>query len=162
MRRDIIRLVFLHVYLFWCLVPVSNAQQSQCCKNLPEAVLQALAADEMQYCDRFIGSRKAGCHETFRANLAWEKLKITANGQFGFLIENKTSCGSAGCWLGLFVEDANGKAVQVLGTDGEVGILKNVAVSQELVNEHFIIAKTWKDGKTKTIYRWNGSRYAAD
>ena len=107
-------------------------------------------------------SYKTGCHETFRANLEWAELKITPGTQAAILIENKTSCGIAGCWLGLFLQRGNGKFAQVLGTDGEVGVLKNVTVLRELTNGHFDIEKAWKDEETKTVYRWNGARYSAD
>jgi hypothetical protein len=154
---------FLYMSAFWYVVPVSKAQSPQYgTKDLPEGVLTALAADEREYCDRFRGSYKAGCHDTFRANLAWAELTITPGKRVAILVENKTSCGIAGCWLGLFLQRKNGKFAQVLGTDGEVGILKNVRVLNELTNEHFDIEKTWKDGATKTIYRWKGRKYLAD
>jgi hypothetical protein len=162
MPRHITLFAFLCVSLLCCLVPNSRAQHSQCCGNLPAGILKALTADEREYCDRFLGSYRTGCHDTFRAKLAWRELKITPNGQVAILIENKTSCGSAGCWLGLFLQGANGKFAQALGTDGEVGILKKVVVLKELTNGHFNIEKTWKDGETKTIYRWNGTQYSAD
>jgi hypothetical protein len=79
----------------------------------PEGVLRELASDEREYCERFLGSYKKGCHETFRANLAWRDLEITPGGQVAILVENKTSCGLAGCWLGLFFQGANGKFTQV-------------------------------------------------
>jgi hypothetical protein len=154
---------FLLMSIFWHVVPPAKAQSfHHGPKDLPEGVLKALATDEKEYCDRFLGSFKAGCHDTFRANLEWAELKITPGAQVAILIENKTSCGIAGCWLGLFVQSPDGKFSQVLGTDGEIGVLKNVTVLKELANGHFNIEKTWKDSETRTVYRWNGARYAAN
>jgi hypothetical protein len=163
MQNRLVSATFLLMSVFWHVVPPAKAQSSRYgTKDLPEGVLKALAADEKEYCDRFLGGYKTGCHDTFRANLEWAEEKITPGAQVAILVENKTSCGIAGCWLGLFVQRADGKFSQVLGTDGEVGVLKNVAVLKELTNGHFDIEKTWKDEETKTIYRWNGARYSAD
>lgn len=130
-------------------------------KSLPPGVLKALAADEKDYCDKFLGDFKKGCHQTFRANLLWQELVISPSRQTAILVENRESCGSAGCALSLFVQQPDAKFVQVLGTDGQVGTLGSVKVETTVTKDHYDIQKTWHDGKTHTIYRWDGVRYSA-
>jgi hypothetical protein len=127
-------------------------------KRLPPGVLKALASAEKDYCDHF--EDKKGCHRTFRANLSWRELVITPSGQTAFLVENRESCGSAGCALSLFVQQPNAKYVQVLGTDGEIGTLGSVRVLKTVTQDHYNIQKTWHDGKTQTLYLWDGLRYS--
>jgi hypothetical protein len=126
----------------------------------PDGVLKELASDEKEYCERFLGSYKKGCHETFRANLAWRDLEITPGGQVAILVENKTSCGIAGCALYLFVQQKSGSFTQVLGAEGGLGTLKRLAVLKKTTNGHYDIRVTWSDGKTYSIYQWDGSQYS--
>jgi hypothetical protein len=131
-------------------------------QGLPSGVLKALAADEREYCERFLGSYKKGCGETFRANLAWRELEITPGGQVAILVENKTSCGIAGCALYLFVQQKSGNFTQVLGAEGGLGTLKRVAVLKKITNGHYDIRVTWSDGKTSSVYQWDGWHYSTD
>ena len=132
--------------------------------SLPPGVIKALAADEKDYCDQVLGDLKKSCHQAFRANLLWRELVIAPSGQTAFLVENKNAgyCGSAGCALYLFIRQPDREFVQVLAADGEVGTLATVRVLRTVTNRHYDIQKTWKDGKTKTLYRWDGEGYAAD
>jgi hypothetical protein len=132
-------------------------------KSLPPGVLKALAGAETDYCDQFLGDYKKGCHETFRANLSWTQLKLTPSGQEGILVEsmNMGECGSAGCDLFLFVLQPDGKFVQVLGLHGDTGTLERIKVLESITRSHYDIQKTWADGKTHTMYQWNGRRYSA-
>jgi len=129
---------------------------------LPPGVLKALAADEKEYCDQFLGSFKKGCQQKFRANLLWRQLLITPSGQFAILVEsnNMGFCGSAGCSLYLFVQ-RDTKFVQALGTTGGIGALDRVAVLKTVSAGYYDIQITWRDGNTPTIYRWDGQRYSA-
>jgi hypothetical protein len=125
-------------------------------KGLPPGVLKALASAEKAYCDHF--EDKKGCHRTFRVNLSWRELVITPSGQKAFLVENGVSCGSAGCALSLFVQQPDAKYVQVLG---EVGTLASVRVLKTVTKDHYNVQKIWHDGKTQTLYLWDGLRYSA-
>jgi len=129
-------------------------------QGLPSGVLKALAADEREYCERFLGSYKKGWGETFRANLAWRELEITPAGEAAILVENKTSCGIAGCELYLFVQKKNTSFTQVLGPYGGLGTLKRVTVLKRITNGHYDIQVTWSDGKTHSVYQWDGSQYS--
>jgi len=131
---------------------------------LPTGVLKALAGDEAEYCDQFEDGFDKGCGETFQANLMWSELRITPQGQPAILIENRNTsfCGSAGCALKLFIEQPDNRFAQILERDGEVGTLDRISVLKTTANGHYNIQKIWADGKTHTIYRWNGSRYSAD
>jgi hypothetical protein len=132
-------------------------------EGVPASVYKALAADERAYCDQFLGDFKKGCRETFRAHLIWREIEVSPV-QNGMLVELHNivgECGSAGCTLYIFVQRPDGKFVQVLGTQGDVGDLTNVTVSKTITNDHYDIAKTWRGGKTHTIYKWNGLRYSA-
>jgi hypothetical protein len=128
-------------------------------KHLPPGVLKALALAEKAYCDHF--EDKTGCHRTFRGNLAWHELVIAPSGQTAFLVENRESCGSAGCALSLFLKQPDAKYVQVLGTGGEIGTLESVSVLKTVTGDHYNIQKTWHDRKTQTLYLWDGLRYSA-
>jgi transglycosylase-like protein len=131
---------------------------------LPPGVLNALAADEADYCDKFEDEFKKGCEKTFRANLIWRKLQVAPQGLLAILVENRNTsfCGSAGCTLRLFIQRPDAQFAQTLGEDGEVGDLDSLTVLKTITDGHYNIQKTWADGKTRTIYRWKGSRYSAD
>ena len=66
-------------------------------KALPHGVLEALAADESEYCDAFEGDFKKGCAETFQANLMWVQLQVAPQGIPGILVQNNNTgfCGVA-------------------------------------------------------------------
>ena len=129
-------------------------------RSLPSGVLKALASDERDFCDRFLGDFKKGCGQTFRAHLHWRDLVITPSGQVAILVENGEACGSAGCSLSLFVQQPNGNFVQVLDRDGEVGTLGSVRVLKTVRNGHYNIRKTWHDGQAQTLYFWDNTRYS--
>lgn len=122
----------------------------------PRVCSKELASDEKEYCERFLGSYKKGCHETFRANLAWRDLEITPGGQAAILVENKTSCGIAGCALYLFVQQKSGRFTQVLGADGGLGTVRRVTVLKKITNGHYDIRVTWSDGRSYSDYQWDG------
>jgi hypothetical protein len=130
-------------------------------RELPPGILAALAADEKSYCDQFLGDYKKGCQKTFRENLSWRELLIAPSGQTAILVQNGESCGTAGCALSLFIQQSDTNFAQVLGTDGEVGTLSSVNVLKAVTNGHYNIQKTWHDGKTQTLYLWDGLRYSA-
>jgi hypothetical protein len=138
--------------------PQDESPKAEC---LPPGVLRALGSAEKDYCDQF--EEKKGCHRTFLANLLWHELVITPSGQKAYLVENRNAgaCGSAGCSLYLFVQQSGTKYVQVLGTDGEVGTLGSVRVLKQLTDGHYNIEKTWRNGKTFTLYCWDRQRYTA-
>lgn len=130
-------------------------------KSLPRGVLKALAVDEKQYCEQFVGSYRNGCHQTFRTNLLWSELEIVPSQRTAILVENHNvgACGSAGCSLYLFDKEPDGTFTQVLGKSGETGALGDIRVSKEITKGHYNITKTWRDGKTQTLYLWDGVRY---
>jgi len=132
-------------------------------KKLPPGIVKALATDEKDYCDQFLGDYKKGCHQTFRENLLWHELNIAPKGRIAFLIENHNMgfCGSAGRSLYLFVQQTARKYVQALGKGGDVGELDRVTILKTVTSGYYDIQKTWRDGKTRTIYRWDGQRYSA-
>jgi hypothetical protein len=133
-------------------------------EGMPQGVVNALAADEKKYCDQFLEDFKKDCGRKFRANLSWRELLITPLGKTAILVESKNMgfCGSAGCSLYLFVQQSNGKFVQILGPHGEVGALANVKTLKTVTKGHFDLQKTWHDAKTRTTYQWNGSWYSPD
>jgi len=131
-------------------------------KALPNGVLSKLTVLEREYCEDQFGDKfKKGCDRKFAANLKWQEVAITPTGESAILVENQNLgfCGSAGCALYLFVQKADTSYVQVLGTQGDIGTLKRFKVLEEITKEHFNVQVTWSDGKTHSIYRWNGSRY---
>jgi hypothetical protein len=132
-------------------------------KKLPPGIFKALAADEREYCDQFLGDFKKGCEQNFRASLLWHQLLIAPSGQAAILVESENvgSCGSAGCSLYLFVQQRGGEFIQVLGMQGDTGTLERIKVLKTVTKDHYNIQKTWADGKTHTIYQWNGMRYSA-
>jgi hypothetical protein len=132
-------------------------------KSLPTGVLQALIRDEKDYCDQYSGVLRKGCKDTFRANLLWDELVVTPQGRTAILVENRNmgACGSAGCTLYLFLQRPDMAFVQVLGVHGEVGALHKVKVLKSVSGGYYNIQKTWRDGKTCTIYGWSGERYSA-
>jgi hypothetical protein len=131
---------------------------------LSPAIIKALSADEASYCDQFAGSFKKGCHQTFRKNLLWRRIAITLSGQTAILVEsvNMGSCGSAGCSLKLFVQQRNGRFVQILGTQGDVGHLERIKVLTNVTNGHYDLQKTWADGNAQTTYQWHELRYSPE
>ena len=132
-------------------------------KSLPSGVLQALARDEKDYCDQFLGELKNNCKQTFRANLMWREVELSQpHERTAFLIEihNMGACGSAGCTLYLFVQQ-DAKFVQILGIHGDVGDLDSVRVLKSATRGYYDIQKTQRNGKTATIYKWDGKRYSA-
>lgn len=78
--------------------------------GLPSGILKAMGRDEKDYCDEWLGSYGRGCRQKFRENLWWRRLLITPSGKVAVLVENRNTgaCGSAGCPLSLFAEDAKG------------------------------------------------------
>lgn len=142
---------------------VSRSVNGAVSKSLPSGVLKALAADEAEYCDQFISDFKNDCEQTFRANLLWRELPLAPLGRTAILVENRNMgfCGSAGCALRLFIEQPDAQFAQTLGKDGEVGTLERIEVLKTIANGHYNLQKTWADGMTHTIYRWNGERYSA-
>jgi hypothetical protein len=132
-------------------------------KSLPLGVLRALAGDERDYCEQFLGDYRKGCHQKFRSNLLWLQLEVAPSEQVAILVENHNlgACGSAGCSLYLFVQQPDARFVQVLGLDGETGTLEDIRVLKDITKGHYNIQKTWRDGKTQTLYRWDGLRYSA-
>jgi hypothetical protein len=157
--RDIVGMVALVAY--GSLSQQASRAES---KRLPPGVIVALAADEKQYCDQFLGDFRKGCRQKFRANLLWRQLVIAPSGQVGILVENNNlgSCGTAGCSLYLFVQQPNATFVQSLNEQGDTGVLERVTVLKTVTNSHYDIQKTWADLKTQTIYRWDGTRYRID
>ncbi len=149
------------VALVTCICMSVQESTAKSSKGLPPGIIKALAKDEQEYCDQF--EVKKSCHQKFRANLVWRELFITPSGQSAFLVEsyNMGFCGSAGCSLYLFVRQSDANFVQVLGNSGGVGTLGHVKVLKSLTEGHYDIKKTWRDGKTTTIYRWDGARYSA-
>jgi hypothetical protein len=140
--------------------PLGNTEA----KPLPPGLLEALAADEKEYCDEFQDDFKKGCEDTFRTNLMWRELSVAPGGPKAILVQNSNMgfCGTAGCALGLFIQTPDTQFTQTLGTDGEVGALDEVTVLKTITRGHHDIQKTWADGRTHTIYRWRGTRYSAD
>jgi hypothetical protein len=132
-------------------------------KNLPPGVLNALVEDENNYCEQFLGDFRRGCREEFRRNLSWLELEIAPSERAAILVENRNAwaCGSGGCSLYLFVQQPDARFVQVLGMNGEMGTLKEIKVLKDITKGHYNIQKTWHDGKTRTLYRWDGQRYSA-
>lgn len=129
-------------------------------KSLPSGVLQALAAHEKDYCYQFSFKN---CRQTFQANLLWDELVVSPQGQTAILVENRNIgfCGSAGCALYLFLQRRDMTFVQVLGAYGEVGALDKVKVLKSVSGGYYNLQKTWRDGKTRTIYGWDGERYTS-
>jgi hypothetical protein len=140
------------------LLPATDATSS----GLPSSVLKALAGVESDYCDQFSGDLKNNCRQTFRANLTWNRLKLTSSGQKGILVESRNmgECGSLGCDLFLFVVQPDGRAVQVLGPHGDTGSLEDIKVLNSVTKDHYDIQKMSADGEAYTTYRWNGRRYS--
>ena len=149
-----------------CLLATSAfAQQADTrgAQGLQKGILKAMAGYEKEYCDQWLGSYRKGCREKFRQNLWWRRLPITTSGKMAVLVENRNmgACGSAGCSLSLFVETAKDAFTQVLGPQGEVGNLARVNVLKTVTNGYYDLQKTWADGETTTLYKWNGRRYSS-
>jgi hypothetical protein len=143
-----------------CMSLQGNTEKS---KSLPLGIVKALAGDVKAYCDQFSEDFKKGCKQSFLQNLSWRELEISPRGRIATLVENRNmgACGSAGCSLYLFVQQPDAKFVQVLGTTGDVGTLDSVEVLKAVSVDYYNIQKTWRDGKTLTVYRWDGRRYSA-
>jgi len=156
--RTIVAVVALVAY-----ISVSLRGASSKSRSLPPGVLQALSNDEKDYCERFLGDYKKGCHQAFRTNLLWLELEIAPSEQAAILVENHNmgACGSEGCSLYLFVQQPDARFVQVLGADGDTGALGDIKVLKDMTKGHYNIQKTWRDSKTQTLYLWDGLRYSA-
>ncbi len=133
-------------------------------KRLPAGIYRALASDETAYCAQFLGSFKKGCRQTFRDALIWREIEVSPT-QRAILIELHDvlgQCGSAGCTLYIFLwQRPTERYLQVLGTQGDVGELARISVLKTTTKDHYDLQKTWREGKTHTVYKWNGLRYAA-
>jgi hypothetical protein len=131
-------------------------------EGLPPGVLKALAREEKSYCDQWLGKYKKGSQEKFRQNLRWRRLLIAPSGQMAILVENRNmgNCGSAGCSLLLFIAASKNRFVQALGKDGDVGDVARFKVKETVTNRHYDLQKTWADGQTRTLFKWDGVRYS--
>lgn len=133
-------------------------------KSLAPEVLKGLRNYQMQYCEDQFGEKfRKDCGKKFAANLKWVELSIMPSGKTAILVENRNIgfCGTAGCSLYLLVRDANGSFIQVLGRDGEVGTISRVTLLKDVTDDHYDLRITWSDGKTHSLYRWNGLRYTS-
>jgi hypothetical protein len=141
-----------------------SAPQEAPLTALPAGVLKKLDTVQKLYCEDQFGDRyKKGCDKKFAGNLKWIELPITPMGQNAILIENDNLgfCGSGGCALYLFVQQPDASFAQVLGTNGDMGTLKRFAVLKTVSKGYYDVQITWTDRKTKTTYRWSGSRYVS-
>jgi len=142
------------------------AQQSetQGAKGLPMGVVQAMASDQKDFCDQWLGSYRKGCRNKFRENLWRRRLVIAPSGTEAILVDsrNRGYCGSAGCSLYLFKQASSMAFIQILGREriGEVGTLAQVKVLEATTNGYYDLQKTWADEETTTVYKWDGSRYS--
>jgi hypothetical protein len=141
---------------FVCVAALGQAPKST---RLPRGIL---AANENAYCEQFLADRKKNCHHDFRVNLLWRQLKI-APSRTAILVENRNrgACGSAGCSLYLFIQQPDARFAQILGTGSETGKLDEISILKNMTGDHFNLQKTWRDGRTQTLYQWNGVRYIA-
>jgi len=73
---------------------------------------------------------------------------------------NLGACGSAGCALALFAQHDKDHYAQILGRQGQVGEPTAIAVLNTVTHGYYDLQKTWADGTTKTMYRWDGRRYS--
>jgi hypothetical protein len=129
--------------------------------DLPSGVLKALAGDRREYCEQ-VENRK-DCRKSFEAHLIWQRLRLSPKGKTGILVENQNVgfCGSDGCALRLFVAIDEGRFVQVLGTQGDIGSLRQVKTLESVTKGYLDLRKVWSDGKSYTDYRWSGTRYTS-
>jgi len=141
---------------------VSLQADSTKTKRLPPGIIKALAGEEKDFCDQFLGDYNKGCHQKFRSKLLWRELKVAQQGRTAILVENHNMgfCGSAGCSLYLFALQADANFIQVLGKIGDVGALDSITILKTISAGHYDIQKMWRDGKTRTVYRWDGQRYS--
>jgi hypothetical protein len=133
-------------------------------RNLPTGVLKQLVHEEREYCEDQYGDRfKKGCAKEFGAHLRWRELSITSTGESAILVENDNLgfCGSGGCALYLFIQKGV-TFTQVLGADGGLGTLERVTVLKRISNGHYDIRVVWSDGKTHSLYQWDGWHYSTD
>jgi hypothetical protein len=77
-------------------------------------------------------------------------------------ITNLGFCGSARCSFYLFLHGQDEKFILVLDKYGETGAIGSIERLKTLTKGHYDLQKTWRDGRTQTIYRWNGMRYTTD
>jgi hypothetical protein len=103
-----------------------------------------------------------GDWKKFATHLRRRDLTIVPSGQTAILVENSNIgfCGQAGCALYLFVQTENSTFAQVLGSEGGLGTLERVSVLENVTKGHYDISVTWKDGKTRSVYQWDGSQYS--
>ncbi|HEY6972655.1 MAG TPA: hypothetical protein VJA94_25830 [Candidatus Angelobacter sp.] len=130
-------------------------------QRLPAGILNALSEDEAQSCRQVSGKFEKSCHRNFLSHLRWRELLLTPSGTAGVLVENRNQgfCGSAGCALYLFVAKPDRSFVVALD---EIGTVQSVKVLKTITRGHYDLKKTWSDGKTIVIYRWDGSLYSHD
>jgi hypothetical protein len=141
-----------------------NSSALERTKSLAPEMLRALKNYQKEYCeDQFVEGFRKDCGKKFAANFKLVKLLITPTGRTAILVENRNIgfCGSAGCSLYLLVEQADASFIQILGTGGDVGTINRVTVLKAVTAGHYDLRITWSDGKTHSIYRWNGSRYSS-
>jgi len=118
-----------------------------------------MEAYEKNYCEQWGDASAGDCHQVFRKNLRWKELSITPKDDTVILVEisNMGFCGSAGCSLLLFVAEADKHFAQVLA---EVGDIARIKVLTTLTNGHYDLRKTWAEGHTATVYKWDGKQYS--
>lgn len=151
----------LAAFCLFATVAVAQQSHKRGVQGLPTGVVEAMAGDEKDYCDQWLGLYRKGCRDKFRRNLLWRKLLISPSGEEAILVENHNmgACGSAGCSLSLFTELSSGAFAQVLGTQGDVGSVTRIRVLRSVTKRHYELQKTWADQQTRTVYKWNGTRY---
>jgi hypothetical protein len=132
-------------------------------RNLPEGVLKQFAGVAKEYCEeQFEEGFREGCRKKFVANLRWRELSITPSGESAILVENANTgyCGSGGCALYLVVPQNGTKFTQVLDSHGGMGTVERVTVLKKTTKGHYDIQVMWSDGKSRSIYQWDGSQYS--
>ena len=149
-------------FCFFAVLAFAQEPDNRGAQGLPKGVAKAMSGDEKIFCDLWLGSYRKGCHRKFRENLWWRQVLITPSGQAAFLVDNRNMsfCGSAGCALYLFKQESNGRFSQILGRDGDVGNLARFKVLEATTEGYYDLQKTWADGQSTTVYRWDGKRYS--
>jgi hypothetical protein len=143
----------------FCIPVRGNSAESG---TLPPGVVKALAKYEKEYCEEFLGEFRKGCHQKFRANLLWQPLVITQSGQTAFLVENRNSGfgGVRSISLCPTVEGeirSNPRNIRGHG-NRDPRKHRSFECGHERPLQH---SKTWRDGKTCTLYLWDGARYSS-
>lgn len=131
--------------------------------RLPPGIFRTLAPEVKEFCeDQFTEGLRKDCEKKFASHLRWRDLNITPSGQSATLVENSNIgfCGQGGCALYLFVARKDASFVQILGSRGGLGTLERVAVSTNATRGYYDLSVTWSDGKTRSVYRWDGSQYS--